>query len=79
MGSGGSSTTGGSSGTVDNKGNEVHIMNAKNEDRTTSFFSQPGILAGKIRVAEKWLVVGVGSAMESGLGSAFAYWWLGYK
>lgn len=26
---------------------DVSIMNAKNEDRTTSFFAQPGILAGK--------------------------------
>lgn len=26
----------------------VSIMNAKNEDRTTSFFAQPGILAGKL-------------------------------
>ena len=42
---GGSGATSGSAG-VD-KGNEVLIMNAKNEDRTTSFFSQPGILAGK--------------------------------
>lgn len=45
MGAGGAATGTGSSGVV---GNEVHIMNAKNEDRTTSFFSQPGILAGKI-------------------------------
>lgn len=28
-------------------GNEVLIMNTKNEDRPTSFFAQPGILAGK--------------------------------
>lgn len=27
-------------------GNEVLIMNANDEDRTTSFFAQPGILAG---------------------------------
>lgn len=26
---------------------DVSIMNAKNEDRTTSFFAQPGILAGE--------------------------------
>lgn len=43
---GAGATGGSSSGTVE-KGNEVLIMNAKNEDRTTSFFSQPGILAGK--------------------------------
>ncbi|XP_055381819.1 syndecan isoform X3 [Condylostylus longicornis] len=29
-------------------GNDVLIMNAKNEDRTTSFFAQPGILAAVI-------------------------------
>lgn len=28
-------------------GNEVLIMNTKNEDRPTSFFAQPGILAGE--------------------------------
>lgn len=28
-------------------GSGVLIMNAKNEDRTASFFAQPGILAGK--------------------------------
>lgn len=28
------------------EGNEVLIMNTKNEDRPTSFFAQPGILAG---------------------------------
>lgn len=28
--------------------NEVLIMDTKNEDRTTSFFAQPGILAGKL-------------------------------
>lgn len=28
-------------------GNEVLIMNTKSEDRTASFFAQPGILAGK--------------------------------
>lgn len=28
-------------------GNEVFIMNNRNEDRTYSFFAQPGILAGK--------------------------------
>lgn len=31
-------------------GNEVLIMNTKSEDRTTSFFAQPGILAGKSSV-----------------------------
>lgn len=30
---------------------DVSIMNAKNEDRTTSFFAQPGILAGEFRTA----------------------------
>lgn len=30
-------------------GNEVLIMNAKSEDRTASFFAQPGILAGKMK------------------------------
>lgn len=29
-------------------GSGVLIMNAKNEDRTASFFAQPGILAGKL-------------------------------
>lgn len=43
----GGSATGTSSGGAVEKGNEVLIMNAKNDDRTTSFFSQPGILAGK--------------------------------
>lgn len=42
---GGGSSTGGAA----EKGNEVLIMNAKNDDRTTSFFSQPGILAGKTK------------------------------
>lgn len=28
-------------------GNEVLIMNTKNDERQTSFFAQPGILAGK--------------------------------
>ena len=28
-------------------GNEVLIMNANDDDRTASFFAQPGILAGK--------------------------------
>lgn len=37
------------------KGNEVFIMN-KNEDRTTSFFSQPGILAGKESLSECGLI-----------------------
>ena len=27
-------------------GNDVYIMNTKNEERATSFFAQPGILAG---------------------------------
>lgn len=31
----------------DNSDNSVSIMNAKNEDRTASFFAQPGILAGE--------------------------------
>lgn len=30
-------------------GNEVLIMNANDDDRTASFFAQPGILAGKLR------------------------------
>lgn len=30
------------------EGNEVLIMNTKNEDRPTSFFAQPGILAGNL-------------------------------
>lgn len=29
-------------------GNEVFIMDNRNEDRTASFFAQPGILAGKL-------------------------------
>lgn len=29
---------------------EVLIMNTKSEDRTASFFAQPGILAGKLRI-----------------------------
>jgi hypothetical protein len=33
---------------TDNSGSDnVYIMNTANEDRTTSFFAQPGILAGK--------------------------------
>jgi hypothetical protein len=31
-------------------GNEVLIMNTKNEDRPTSFFAQPGILAGNFTI-----------------------------
>lgn len=30
----------------ENRANEVYIMNPKHEDRATSFFAQPGILAG---------------------------------
>lgn len=32
------------------EGNEVLIMNTKNEDRPTSFFAQPGILAGMLLI-----------------------------
>lgn len=32
------------------EGNEVLIMNTKNEDRPTSFFAQPGILAGMMQI-----------------------------
>lgn len=53
---GGAAIGGGSSGGAAEKGNEVLIMNAKNDDRTTSFFSQPGILAGKKRWIEEWLL-----------------------
>jgi len=28
------------------QGNDVYIMNTKTEERATSFFAQPGILAG---------------------------------
>lgn len=28
--------------------NEVYIMNPKHEDRASSFFAQPGVLAGKL-------------------------------
>jgi hypothetical protein len=28
------------------EGNDVYIMNTKTEERATSFFAQPGILAG---------------------------------
>lgn len=44
-GTGTGTGTGGSSGS---SGNGVLIMNAKNEDRTASFFAQPGILAAVI-------------------------------
>lgn len=30
----------------ENRANDVYIMNPKHEDRATSFFAQPGILAG---------------------------------
>lgn len=33
--------------------NEVLIMNTKNEDRPTSFFAQPGILAGLLCLFKK--------------------------
>lgn len=32
---------------IDGHGNDVSVMNAKNDERTTSFFAQPGILAGE--------------------------------
>lgn len=56
-GAGGSAT-----GTTVEKGNEVLIMNAKNDDRTTSFFSQPGILAGK-------------KLIDGGMGNMEQRWW----
>lgn len=34
-------------------GNEVLIMNASNDDRTASFFAQPGILAGEFLLKKK--------------------------
>lgn len=50
VGAGGTTSSGGAT----DKGNEVFIMNAKNDDRTTSFFSQPGILAGE-KMGKKWV------------------------
>jgi hypothetical protein len=32
------------------EGNDVYIMNTKTEERATSFFAQPGILAGIIQL-----------------------------
>lgn len=36
-------------------GNEVFIMDNRNEDRTASFFAQPGILAGTYKNSSKLL------------------------
>jgi hypothetical protein len=33
---------------VRRRGNDVQIMNAKPDERMTSFFAQPGILAGQL-------------------------------
>lgn len=39
------------------EGNEVLIMNTKNEDRPTSFFAQPGILAGMLlNINDLWIL-----------------------
>lgn len=45
-------TTDTTSGT-DGNGNEVLIMNTKNDERPTSFFAQPGILAGKYFICKE--------------------------
>lgn len=50
VGSGSGSGSGGISGLDKTAtGNEVLIMNANSDDRTASFFAQPGILAGEWR------------------------------
>jgi hypothetical protein len=38
---------------TDGNGNEVLIMNTKNDERPTSFFAQPGILAGKYLICKE--------------------------
>lgn len=47
IGLGSDSGNGGSSPEKTITGNEVLIMNANSDDRTASFFAQPGILAGE--------------------------------
>ena len=45
-------------------GSGVLIMNAKNDDRTASFFAQPGILAGKSRKQLQQQQLSVPSSIE---------------
>lgn len=39
----------------ENMESEVYIMNPKHDDRATSFFGQPGILAGN-KSMTKWII-----------------------
>lgn len=66
---------GGSAGAPE-KGNEVLIMNAKNDDRTTSFFSQPGILAGNKHSNTRRFPQIIGQLM---ICEKFVAVWLSYK
>lgn len=54
------------------EGNEVLIMNTKNEDRPTSFFAQPGILAGMLKFSQSF-----GLKVISLLFYFSCHWWSG--
>lgn len=43
------------------EGNDVYIMNTKTEERATSFFAQPGILAGTMQTWTSLALEVVGS------------------
>lgn len=48
-------------------GNEVFIMDNRNEDRTASFFAQPGILAGKYFLILNLTIAFLGSTNQKHL------------